>query len=74
MIPNWCLIASLITIAAILVFFLFPGQLSLTMLAGLSGCFFGAVLRDFGVARRLVVMWPVLRDVFDWQKVESKLH
>jgi len=76
MIPNWCLIAVMVTAILIFVFGIFPGdaQMPRFVFVGLCGGLVGAVVRDVGVARRLVMMWPLLRGIFDWTKLESMLE
>ena len=75
MLPNWCLIAVLIGLLVAVVFFLFPrgALVPKFVLVGALGALTGAIVRDVGVANRLVTMWPVLREVFDWKKIAEKL-
>lgn len=41
--------------------------------AMLIGIAIGFELRDFNYARRSVVIWPVMRVVIDWQRVDDLL-
>ena len=36
-----------------------------------AGICLGAALRDVGIARRTVRLWPIHHELFDWQKIEA---
>ena len=76
MIPNWCLILTAMAILLIMAMAISPpdSELPIYALLSFSSCFLGVFFRDIGIARRLVVMWPMLRDVFDWQRIEARLE
>jgi hypothetical protein len=76
MLPNWCLIAVIfaILLAIIRIGVLADRHVLQLILVWVCGTMFGVILRDLGVARRLIRMWPVLRSVFDWKKVEERLE
>jgi hypothetical protein len=35
------------------------------------GMLLGAALRDVGIARRAVRLWPIHQELFDWPKIEQ---
>lgn len=37
----------------------------------MAGVFIGAALRDLGLALKSVRLWPVQRELLDWQKVDD---
>lgn len=78
MLPGWFFSATMFSVLMILIvaaYSIVPvGRIGLQMLLIGGGSFLaGVITRDVGVARHVVRMWPVLREVFDWKKVEARL-
>ena len=40
----------------------------------LVGMAIGAISRDFGMFRKMVIVWPVLSRVLDWRRIDELLE
>ncbi|MGO8751437.1 MAG: hypothetical protein ACLQNE_36280 [Thermoguttaceae bacterium] len=68
---HWASLPSLVLVGVVgvsaLVALGLPSQVP-TLMAGVC---LGAALRDFGIARRTVRVWPIHLELFDWQKIDA---
>jgi hypothetical protein len=73
--PQWTAFVGIVA----LIYFLArlphgPGPTGAWVLALLLGVFLaGAIVRDFGYARRLSQTWPLLSRILDWDEIDNLL-